>query len=362
LRIKVLCITEDPDRPTIATFLGMHEEGIDISVVCSQQHYRHKELVDAGLNTIPIEFKGRNDSHAISQLREELHKGKYDIIHLLGNRALQNGLIATRGISIRIVVYRGIVGNVSFFNPISWKRTLNPRIDRIICVADAVRDHFLRMWPVSLRVPSKHLITIHKGHNVDWYKKPPANLKDFGVPEGAFVVGCVATYRPRKGIEVLIEAMKDFPDDWDIHLLLVGDMDSKKLDKKILASPVSRKIHRVGYVEDATPLTAACDVFVLPSIKREGLARSVIEAMVYRVPSIVTDCGGSPELVVDGITGIVVPTRDPRAINNAICRLYENPDLRLQMGQAARQRIESKFRIKDTIKKTITVYRSLMSE
>jgi glycosyltransferase involved in cell wall biosynthesis len=360
--IKALCITEDPDRPTVATFIGMHRVGIDLSIICPQHHYRHAELTKAGLNTIPIEFRGRYDPKAIRLLREELDKGKYDILHILGNRALQNGLIATRGMQIRIVVYRGIVGNVSFFNPVSWMRVLNPRIDRIICVADAVRKYFLQMRPKFLRISPKRLVTIHKGHSLDWYTNSPASLEDFGVPKGAFVVGCVATYRPRKGIETLVEAMADFPDDWGIHLLLVGHMDSRKLNQKILASAAADRIHRVGYVKDATPLTAACDVFVMPSIKREGLARSVIEAMAYRVPTIVTNCGGSPELVVDGVTGFVVPISDPGAISNCIRRMYKDPSMRRRMGEAARQRIENTFRIQDTIDKTIALYRSVLSE
>jgi glycosyltransferase involved in cell wall biosynthesis len=362
LTIKALCIIEDPDRPTIATFIGMHRAGIELSIVCPQRHYRHDELMKAGLNTIPITFKGRYDPKAIRLLREELDKGKYDILHILGNRALLNGLVATRGLDIRIVVYRGIVGNVSFFNPISWMRVLNPRIDRIICVADAVRASFLKMRPKFLRISPKRLVTIHKGHSLDWYTNKPANLQDFGIPRGAFVVGCVATYRPRKGIEILVEAMAGLPDDWNVHLILIGDMNSQKLDKKILKSSVIDRIHRVGYVKDATPLTAACDVFVMPSIKREGLARSVIEAMVYRVPTIVTNCGGSPELVVDGVTGIVVPIKKPSAINNAIRRMYQNPDMRRRMGEAARQRIKNTFRIQDTLDKTIDLYRNVLSE
>ncbi len=88
------------------------------------------------------------------------------------------------------------------------------------------------------------------------------------------------------------------------------------------------RIHVPGHRDDAPALVAACDVFALPSVKREGLARSLIEAMAYGVAPVVTDCGGSPELVVDGRCGIVVPVRDAAALARAIARLYENPELR----------------------------------
>jgi len=359
--IKALCITEDPDRPTVATFIGMHRAGIDLAVICPESTAGYDALTEAGIRLVDIKLRSRIDTAGIRLLREELERGGYDILHVLGNKALQNGLRAARGLPVRIVAYRGIVGNVGFLSPISWMRFLNPRIDRIVCVADAVRDYFLQMRPAFLRMPAERLVTIHKGHSLDWYTESPADLGEFGIPPGAFVIGCVANYRPRKGIETLVAALADLPDEWQVHLLLVGHMEAPRLDREIAASPVAERIHRVGHRRDAPALTAACDVFVLPSIRREGLARSLIEAMAYRLPSIVTDCGGSPELVVEGVTGLIVPVRDPGAINGAIRRMYQNPDMRRRMGEAARKRIETNFRIEDTIEKTIALYRSLVS-
>lgn len=361
LTIKVLCITEDPDRPTVATFIGLRSAGVNLTVICPRSTESHDVLQKAGVRLVDIDFRGRYDRAGISLLRNELGGGVYDILHVFGNKGLQNGLVATRGIPIRIVAYRGIVGNVSFFSPVSWMRFLNPRIDRIVCVANAVRDYFLQMRPAFLRVPAERLVTIYKGHSLDWYTELPADLQEFGIGSNAFVIGCVANYRPRKGIEVLVEAMSDLPESLRGHLLLVGQMDAPGLEKKIAASPVTDRIHRVGYRRDAPSLTAACDVFVLPSTKREGLARSLIEAMAYRVPPIVTDCGGSPELVVDGVSGLVVPVHDAGAISVAIRRMHENPEMRRQMGEAARERIGTRFRIEDTIEQTIALYRSLGS-
>ncbi len=340
----------------------MRRAGIDLAIVCPKSTPGHRDLSQAGVPLVDIELRSRFDTAGTRALRAELERGGYDILHVLGNKALQNGLRASRGLAVRIVAYRGIVGNVSFLSPISWMRFLNPRIDRIVCVADAIRDHFLEMRPAMLRIPQERLVTIYKGHSLDWYEDPPADLVELGIPREAFVIGCVANYRPRKGIEVLVAAMDELPEDWGVHLLLVGNMNAPALDRKIAASSAAARIHRVGYRADAPALSAACDVFVLPSIKREGLARSVIEAMAFRVPPIVTDSGGSPELVVDGVSGVVVPVRDAGAIGRAIRRLYENPELREEMGDAARRRIGSSFRIEDTIEQTMALYRSLVSD
>ena len=133
-------------------------------------------------------------------------------------------------------------------------------------------------------------------------------------------------------------------------------MDADKLTRRIKRSPARQRIHRIGYKSDAPRWTAACDVFCLPSIKREGLARAIIEAMAYRVVPVVTDSGGSPELVVDGQSGFIVPIKDGTALARAFETLYRDPNRRRRMGEAARERIGKHFRNEDTVRKTIALY------
>ncbi len=344
----------------MATFVGMHNAGIEVTVVCPEDHPNNQVLHDAGVPTIDIRLPTNFNKEGIAALREELVRGNYHIMHTYNNKAVSNGLRACKGLPVKVVCYRGIVGAVGFLDPMSWMRYLNPRIDRIICVADAIRRHFLQMQPAFLRMPEERPVTIHKGHKLEWYTAVPADLTELGIPEGAFVVACTANYRPRKGIEYLVEAMGALPDD--VHLLLIGHMDAPKLTKCIEASPARDRIHRTGYVTNAPEISAACDAFCMPSTKREGLARAIIEAMVYRVPPVVTNSGGSPELVVDGECGFVVPPRDAGAIAEAIARLHGDADLRKRMGDAARQRIATDFRNEDTVTKTVALYRELVPD
>jgi glycosyltransferase involved in cell wall biosynthesis len=212
-------------------------------------------------------------------------------------------------------------------------------------------------------MPAERLVTIHKGHDLGWYRSTPADLAAIGVPPGSFAIACVANYRPRKGIEVLVEAFSRLPETTNAHLLLIGaGMDATRLKRSIAASRATPRIHVLGYRNDAPALTAACDLFVLPSTKREGLARSLIEAMAYGVAPIVTDCGGSPELVQHGINGLVVPVADAGALAAAILTLHGDTALRARFGAAARERIGRDFRIEDTIAKTLALYRTLVGE
>ena len=356
--IRSLCVTEAADRPTVATFIGMHEAGIDITVVCPADHPNNKTLRDAGVKTVDIRLPTNFNKEGIAALRAELLRGRYHIMHTFNNKAVSNGLRACKGLPVKIVCYRGIVGAVGFLDPMSWMRYLNPRIDRIVCVADAIRRHFLEMKPAFLRMPAERPVTIHKGHKLDWYKATPADLTGYGIPANACVVGCTANYRPRKGIDYLIEAIEQLPDD--VHLLLIGHMDAAKLTQRIERSPAKGRIHRVGFVNNAPELSAACDIFCMPSTKREGLARAIIEAMAYRVAPVVTNAGGSPELVVDGECGFVVPPMDAGALAEAIGKLYRDPELRMRFGDSARERIGTAFRNEDTVRKTIALYEELV--
>ncbi|MEX2495929.1 MAG: glycosyltransferase family 4 protein, partial [Woeseia sp.] len=364
MAIRVLCVNDDviqgDDRPTLALFTGMHRSGVEVTVVCPPEHPHYRTLSDAGVPTVDIRFRRNFDRPAIRQLREELVRGGYDIVHTFNNKAISNALRAAKGLPVKIVAYRGIVGAVGFLDPMSWMRYLNPRIDRIVCVADAIRRHFLSMRPKFLRMPADRPVTIYKGHELEWYTAEPADLTALGIPAGAFVVGCVANYRPRKGIEVLVEAMERLPADVPAHLLLIGRMDAPGLARRIDKSSARGRIHRPGFRDDAPALSAACDVFCLPSTRREGLSRAIIEAMAYGVPPVVTSSGGSPELVANEESGVVVPVKDSAAIAEAVERLYRDPQLRKRLGAAARERIATSFRSEDTIRKTIELYRSLL--
>lgn len=360
--IRSLCITEDADRPTVQTFIGMRDAGIDITVVCPADHPNYQILEKAGVPLVDIPLPKDFDKEGTAKLRAELIRGKYHILHTFNNKAVTNGLRAVKGLPIKVICYRGIVGAVGFLDPMSWMRYLNPRIDRIICVADAIRRHFLEMQPAFLRMPATRPVTIHKGHMLEWYDQQPVDLAQFGIPSDAFVVGCTANYRPRKGVDFLIDAVELLPRDIPAHLLLVGRMDAPKLTRRINSSPIKERIHRSGFRTDAPAVSAACDVFCMPSTKREGLPRSVIEAMAYRVPPVVTDSGGSPELIVDGVSGFKVPPKNAAALAEKFEILYRDTDLRTRMGNAARERIGNDFRNEDTVKKTIALYEELVQE
>ncbi len=359
--IRVLSITWHGDRAEAATFIGLKAGGCEVSICCRPESPYVTAYEAAGIRVVKCSLGKHIDPDTIHVLQEELRTGDYDIVHLLHNRAVSNGLRALKHFpKPKVIVYRGIVGNVSRLNPKSWQRYLHPRIDRIICVADAVRRYLVQRGLFGSLVPPERAVTIYKGHDVAWYGEPPADLTRFDVPAGAFVVGCVANMRPRKGIEVLVEAFGRLPSDEPLYLLLVGNMAGERLERAIAASRNAARIRKIGFQGNAPAIIGACDVSVLPTLRREGLPKTVIEAMVYAVPPIVTNTGGSPELVENGVSGLVVPPGDATALTGAILRLYRDPELRLRMGRAARRRIETHFDTRTTVAATLALYRELL--
>ena len=128
----------------------------------------------------------------------------------------------------------------------------------------------------------------------------------------------------------------------------------------IARSGKPEKIHALGYREDAPEVAAASDLTILPTTKREGLCRAVLEANSYGIPSIVSDTGGNAELVADGETGIVVPPGDAKALAEAILKLYNNRSLCEQFGAAAKQRVIDKFNVEQGVDATLKCYKELL--
>lgn len=359
MSLRVLCITSHSDRPEAETFIGLRRAGVDIEVMCPPDAPHYRRLEEAGVPVTSLVLKGRFDWEGIRAIRERLKEKRHHILHLFNNKAASNGIFASYALPVKIVCYRGIVGNVSFFDPASWMTYLHPKVDRVVCVCEAIRRYFLDMSLFGMHLPAEKFVTIHKGHDPGWYRDEPADLGSFGIPEDAFVVGCVANDRPRKGLHVLIDTARHIGTELPVHFLLVGKMESEALHEQIAQSPLRERFHLTGFRRDAPALMAACDVSVLPALKREGLPKVIIESMAYATPAVVTDSGGSPELMVDGESGLVVPPGDSRALAEAILFLCRNPQEAERIGERGRQRIAEDFRIQDTISRTLQLYRDL---
>jgi glycosyltransferase involved in cell wall biosynthesis len=353
--MRILFVTRHIDRSEAYLLSKLFASGVDLRLFCHPQTRNLEQLSKAGIPISLVELNSRFEATTIYKLRRMLRRQSYDIVHAVDSRALANSLWATLGIPVKIVAYRGTLGNLSHWDPAAHMAHLNRRIDRIICVSHAVRG-YLNQIGVS---PEK-LVTIHKGHDPLWYEGLSGlRLEELGLPAGAFVVGCAANARPLKGIDVLIKAFHDL-DDPKAHLLIVGEVRDRRLRGLAADGPAAKRIHLAGFRPDAAALMGQVDVFVMPSLRREGFPRAVIEAMAQRVPVIVTSVGGMPEMVDDRKEGLVIPPNDPQALAQALRFLREKPELRREMGRQARRKVEQDFHIERTYEKLFMLYKGLV--
>lgn len=358
---RVLCFTDRSDLPETELFIRLYKAGADIEVACNPTGRYYDKLQRSGIPVHELTIPSRFSPRSMHAIRDLLGRRHYDILYCFNNKAASNVLLATGGKRYKIITYRGTIGNISFLSPASWTTHLHPRVDRIVCVSGAVGNHLATMRFFGLSIPGDRPVVIYKGHDIEWYQSPPANLSaEFNLPPDAFVVSFAGRNRPHKGISYLIDAARYLPVESSIHFLLLGRLEAdKKLKRQIDSSPYSDRIHRVGFRENAPAVFAASDVFIMPSTKREGLSRAVIEAMACGTVPIVTDVGGLPELVEDHASGFVVPPKDAGAIAQAITKLYNNKKMAEKMGENARNRIRTRFHIDRTVKETMDVFEDL---
>ncbi len=176
---------------------------------------------------------------------------------------------------------------------------------------------------------------------------------------GERLILAVGRLVPYKGFDILIRAMKHI----DAQLLLIGTGPQRDALAGLAESEgVARKIVMLGRVEDIGPYFAAASLFVLPSVTRaEALGLVQLEAMAAGLPVINTDIdSGVPEVCIDGETGITVPPRDVAALSEAMSLLLDRKDLREQLGQAARARVNAEYTADLMAARTLSVYAEIL--
>jgi glycosyltransferase involved in cell wall biosynthesis len=355
--MRILALATSLDRPEAAIFAGLKKLGAEVTVVGTPAPEHRETLRNADIEVVDYEFKTRFDLKGMLLLRREIKKRKIQIVYALSNRALSSAVIGLVGVPVKLVTYRGTVGHISWFDPTSWFTYLNKRVAKILCVSKAVEDYLL-----EIGIPQERLITIYKGHRPEWYNQGAIpNRSDFNLPTDAFVVGCTAVMRAVKGVDDLINACAQLSSEIpNLYLLLIGSIKDPEIERAINDYPDRARIKLLGFRHDATNLARLADVTVMASKNREGFPKSVIEAMAQGVPAVVTAVGGMPELVGHGEAGLLANPCDPNSLAGCIKRLYQDPQLREQLGRVGAQRIATVFNVDRTIEQTYLVFAELV--
>ncbi len=236
----------------------------------------------------------------------------------------------------------------------SFSRWKYRQVDRFITASAAIGAML-----VGDGIPAERVVTVHEGVDVDRIAALPAVSvqHEFWLPTHVPVVGNVAALVPHKGQRYLIEAtpsvLRTVP---EAHVLIFGEGELRHdLEHQIHDLHLERHVMLVGFRADVLSLLKGFDLFVLCSVT-EGLGTSLLDAMAASKAIVATRAGGMPEVVEDGVTGLLVPPRDPAALADAIARLLADAPLRERMGRAGLSRVRERFSVDQMVAGTLAAY------
>ncbi|MBM2821306.1 MAG: pglH [Thermoleophilia bacterium] len=320
-----------------------------VDLLSDMPGYRFSRIYLAHSPTPSLPELGRGIASAFRRTRA------HDLLHVHGEIAsgLCLPLLATRP---SVVTLNGLhlVRRLSGLRRTAAALNLRAVVraaDRTICVANAERDNLVAaVGPAAAR----RALVVSNGVRIP---SPPSKAErvevraELGIAESEPVGIWVGSLDERKNPLAAIRAAEQA----SVSLLVVGDGPLRSAVERSAQGPV----RILGHRDDIPRLVAAADFYVLTS-RREGLAFSLLEAMAYGLPAVVTDLPENVEAVSDA--GVVVPWGDEGALVAAFRRLVANKDERTALGERARSRIAELFDAEEMVRRTRAVYDDVLVE
>ena len=230
----------------------------------------------------------------------------------------------------------------------------------LIAVSRFLRDDVLRY-----AVESDRVHVVYDEADTEYFRPGVCDRNavrtKFGLAGDAKVIVMVARFAQNKRHDLMLDAFQQVRDQVpEARLVLKGEVYGEdayydRIRKRIEELNSDNSILHIPFVDDIREIHAAADVLVLCS-DREGLGRCVVEAMCMGIPPVVTDTGGSHEIVEDGMSGFVVPGGNASALAQRIIRVLKDPDLARSLGRAARRSAERDLSAEVSASKVMDIY------
>lgn len=304
------------------------------------------EFQDLGIPFTHLDAHSLRDVTAFRELMKLIKAERIDLIHSHLAFGIMWGALASELAHIPLVVtlhsYGAPPKGVREKTWAALSGLAARRAAKVVCVCDAQRMEQLQSGDVN---PTR-LVTVYNGIDLDRFTfrdETRARLRrEFGVSDGSPVVTMVALLRHVKGHDELVKAIPRvlgrFP---QARFVLAGGGD-REAELRAAVQEFGDSVLFLGMRDDVPDILSASDLFVLPSYS-EALPTVLLEAMAMRLPVVATRVGGTPEIVADGETGLLIPTHDADALARAILDCLEDPARARAMGDAGRERVEEVF-------------------
>jgi glycosyltransferase involved in cell wall biosynthesis len=302
--------------------------------------------------TLPLKVRNDLDLRCVPALRRRIKNGNYDIVHLHTKRAHALSLWLPRsGNPLRWVVTR----RMDYPESRSWYTNYlyNRRVDGVVAISRTIKELLIRAG-----VEAAKIRLIHSGIDPHGFER--VSNESFG-HDGEMIIGCLAALEERKGCRFLLEAAALLKArGCRLRYQIAGDGPLRdQLGQQAARLGLRDEVRFVGFVADTAAFLAKVDLFAMPSLS-EGLGVAALEAMAAGKAVVATNVGGLAESVLDGVTGILVPPRDPAAIADAIARLVRSPSLAKEMGRQGREHVMKHFTLEQMALQNETYYYELL--
>jgi glycosyltransferase involved in cell wall biosynthesis len=296
------------------------------------------------------------DPRWVSRLRHVARRERVDLIHAHLPVPGTGARLAGLGSGIPIVYTEHSTWEA--FHPLTrWANALTYGLnDAVIAVSQTVEQSIIRSRLGRRQLD--RITTIMNGIDAAQVVAD-GNHPVADVPAGSYgsVIGWV---RPDKGADVLIEAAasirREFPDR---TCVLIGEGGVASVRQQARSLGLQTVVSFLGRRMDARAVMAHLEVVVIPS-RREGLPLVLLEAMALGRPVVAAAVGGIPEVIRDGVNGLLVPPEDPAAIAEAVARLLRDPALRARLGGSAAEAVEGKWNVRTTARSYDLLYRQVL--
>lgn len=319
-----------------------------------------RETKTAPLVEMPM--RGRFDLRLVKQLEKLCRDEDYDLIHAHTPRTAMIGRLAARRAGVPFIYHvHSPAGRDSTRRVLNWINAAAEwaavrGADHLIAVSPSLRDYMIRRG-----IPAKRITYVPNG--------VPGAIRavDRVSPSGTWTLGVVALFRPRKGIEVLLEALAMLRSrDVNVRLRAIGGFETPEYEREVksLANRLGLgpAIDWVGFTREVNRELAQVDLFVLPSLFGEGLPMVVLEAMAAGLPIVASRVEGVPEAIVHRETGLLVEPGSVSQLASTIEEVIEGEVDYSLLSSAGQQRHASLFSDAKMAEGVAKVYRDVLNK
>jgi len=350
--------------------VGLPKSEFEVKVASGGTGTLIDKLKDANIDVITIDSLQRDISlgkewMAFWETVDIIRREQPDVLHINSSKAGVLGSLAGRLLGVPNIIFTSHGWAFNEDRPI-WQKFILKKMHWFTVLLShhtiAVSQELKRQmnWPFV----NKKITVIHNGREIknllsreesrdNLIEKEP-RLTPYKDDFWSLTIG---ELHPVKRHDAVIEVMKELVDKEPNtrHLIIGSGEEEQELKVLIAKENLSEHIFLLGSVDEASQYLKAADIFVLAS-RSEGMPYVLIEALLAGVPIVATRVGGIPEVIEDGVSGLLTPPLDNKALFKAIFELRTNLELRAKLGDGAKVRSQS-FTFEKTLRETILVYK-----